>query len=110
MTEQAAGSLRHRITVQRRTSAVGTRGQSTEAWEDLFSCYANVESLSGRELEQAQKTVATASTRITIRLPKQHTITTKDRVKYKNDFYNVGSSVELGTFRDDLVLLCERVV
>lgn len=110
MTEQNAGSLRHRVTVQRRTSAVGTRGQSTEVWDDLFSCYANVESLSGRELEQAQKVVATASTRITIRLPKQYTITTKDRIKFKTQFYNIGSAVELGTFRDDLVMLCERVV
>ena len=108
MTETNAGRLRHRVTIQRRTAAVGTRGESTEVWNNLFSCYAEVEDLSGRELEQAQKAVATATTRIIIRKPRSQTLTTKDRVEYMDQFYNIGSTVPVGTFRDDLVLLCVR--
>lgn len=110
MTQYNAGELRHRITIEQRTSAVGSRGQSTEVWEELDKRWARVSDLSGRELEQARQVVATATHRVEMRGPRTYTLTTKHRIKFGSLTFNIGSIGfdERDYNRDDLIVLCER--
>ncbi len=111
MTTTNAGNLRHRITIQSRSAAVGTRGQSTEAWSTVEKRWAEVTDLSGRELEQARQINASASHRVRIRGPRSYTLTTKHRIVFGSLTLNIASiGFDEGDYqRDDLTLLCERV-
>ena len=51
-----AGDLRNRITFQTRTETQdGTTGAVAYIWADSFTCWADIEPLSGRELIAAQQ-------------------------------------------------------
>lgn len=45
-----ASMLKNRITIQKKTPAVGDIGQITEQWDDLMTCHAYANRLSGQEL------------------------------------------------------------
>jgi SPP1 family predicted phage head-tail adaptor len=106
MTELRAGELRQRVTVERRTTATGTRGQSTENWQKVESRYAQVETLTGRELEQARKTDSVATHRVTIRKPRSYSISSEYRFLFSGKVFGIGSTIETGNYRDDLECLC----
>lgn len=110
MTVTAAGTMRHRVTIQSRTTAIGSRGQSTEAWSNIDSRWASVVELSGNESEEVRKIVATATTRIRMRKPLSYTLTTKHRIKFNDETYTVGSITPQGEDRDDIDVICTRNV
>lgn len=63
------GSLRHRVTVQQRTSPP-TRdsfGEPIQVWSNVAGVWASVEPLTGRELFQAQQVRADLTHRIALR-------------------------------------------
>jgi SPP1 family predicted phage head-tail adaptor len=106
MTELQAGALRQRVTVEKRTSAKGTRGQSAEVWEAVESRFAEVATLSGRELEQARKNDALVTHRVTIRRPRAYAIDSEYRFVFEGKILGIGSAIPTGNYRDDLDCLC----
>lgn len=62
-----AGDLRHRITVQYPVEAQDSAGQPIATWKDLFTCWAAIEPISGREFTMTQQTGTEAQIRIRIR-------------------------------------------
>ena len=62
-----AGSLRHRVTIQRLTITQGPSGDLVETWADVATLWGAVEPLSGREYWQAQQVAAETSIRVRIR-------------------------------------------
>lgn len=111
MTDLRAGDLRHRIAIQRRetgTSAIGTRGQSTETWHTIEHRWAKVETLSSREAEKARQLFAESTHRMTIRKPTSYVLDMSNRIQFEHETYGIGSIVEASDSRDDLVLLCAR--
>lgn len=109
MTDLRAGQLRHRLTIQSRSTAVGTRGQSTEVWADVEKRWGQVESLAGNEAEKARQIVATATAKITMRAPRSYALTTEHRVLFGSQVFGVGSISETAEYRDDIELLCTRL-
>ncbi len=109
---KAAGTLRGRVTVQARTVAYSTRGQSTEVWTDVVggTRWAGVTHLTGTEFEQARQVVATATTRIEMRNPKSFALTTDHRLVYKSVNYNIGAILPVGDNDEDINILCSRFV
>lgn len=108
MTDYRAGDLRHRVTIQRRSAATGTRGQSTESWSTLMVRWGQVEELSGVEGERARKIIATATHVVRMRKPRGETLTAKDRIVFRGATLNIGTIIERGTFLDDLEILCRN--
>lgn len=63
-----AGTLRHRITIQRRSAEQDPNtGAMVEGWSDLATVWANVEPLSVREFIASRGEQAEITARITIR-------------------------------------------
>jgi SPP1 family predicted phage head-tail adaptor len=62
-----AGTLRHRITVQRRSSAVDSFGQQTTTWTTVATVWASIEPSGGKELMAAQSMAIDQPSTITIR-------------------------------------------
>lgn len=56
-----AGKMRHRITIQTKSVAKGSAGGTVETLADLYTCYADIESIAGREY-QGQGQVKSEST------------------------------------------------
>ena len=108
----AAGRFRDRVTVQARTAAYGSRGQSTESWSDVTggSRWARVTHLSGTEFEQARQVVATATTKIEMRNPRSFVLTTDHRLVFKSTNYNIGAIIPKGDNGEDVEVLCSRFV
>lgn len=62
-----AGTLRDRITIQRKTGQVDTDGQPIDAWEDVAKVWANVRHQSGSEAIKADAEVSAVRASIRIR-------------------------------------------
>ena len=62
-----AGKLRHRIVVQTAIEGRDTVGQPIETWNPVFTTWADVQPLTGRELLRAQEVNAESTIRVTMR-------------------------------------------
>ncbi|NBS77711.1 MAG: head-tail adaptor protein, partial [Betaproteobacteria bacterium] len=55
MSSLRAGQMNRRITLQRPSTAQDTYGGPVRTWTDLGTFWAEIQPLSGRELESAQR-------------------------------------------------------
>ncbi len=62
-----AGRLRHRVRVERDTSAQDGFGAPSVSWSSLGTRWASVEDLAGRELIEARQVESRATVRVTMR-------------------------------------------
>lgn len=109
MTNIAAGTLRTRASIQRRTTARGTRGESTEVWQEIGCVSCNVEELSGRKLELARQLVTRATHQIRMRQLRAITITPRDRIVIGGVTHTLGAIIKKADGFTDLEILCEVV-
>jgi head-tail adaptor len=107
MTAQNAGQMRTRVRFQRRTTAQGGRGESTNSFYDLGTRDCRVEWLSGRKLELAREVFARASVRVDLRKPQAFTLSVRDRALLGSTVLTIGSALPSDEKFEDLVLLCE---
>jgi SPP1 family predicted phage head-tail adaptor len=94
----AAGRLRHRVSVQRRTPLLDSNGDVDQdpntgevayQWMELFERWASIEPLSGREFIQSQATQSKVTGRILMRA--EPALTPADRIvhTYNGKVYNL---------------------
>jgi len=86
-----SGPLRHRVTFQNRVTTKDAFGQLTESWSDLFTVWASVEPISGRELLAAQQTLGEITHRIRTRY--RDGITAATRVLFNGRIFDIESSI-----------------
>jgi head-tail adaptor len=109
MSNLPAGSMRTRARVQRRTTAKGTRGESSEVWQDIGSVSCEVEYPTGRKLELARQLFARVSVIVKMRRPRAYTLTPRDRLIANSETLTLGAIVPKANAFDDLEVLCEVV-
>ena len=102
-----AGDLTERVTVERFTSTQDELGQPIEAWAPLFTCWAAVEPLTGREYLAAQAAVSEVTARIRMRF--RPWMTAQDRVIHNGTTYGIESLVDVRSDHRELVLMCKAV-
>ena len=102
-----AHRLRHRITIERKTTGADAWGQPVEAWETAAVVPAEVWPLSGREFVAAQATQAGVTTKITIRY--QAGIDPEMRVLHDGKTYNIRAVLPDPTARRHITLMCESL-
>jgi head-tail adaptor len=107
MTTLNSGQLRTRIEFERRTTAQGSRGQSTNSWELLGIRDCQYQYLSGRKLELARQLFARATIEVRLRRPFDFELKPQDRGKIGSLVLTIGSALPSDEKFDDLVLLCE---
>lgn len=85
--ENLASRLKERITIQQVSSTHDDVGGYTQSWSTHVACFAEVETLSGREQVIGAQREAQANYRITIR--RRDTVTTAMRVQWSGMTLNI---------------------
>ncbi len=99
-----AGKLDQRVTVERFTSTVDDWGTPIESWAPLFTCWASVEPLVGREYIAAQAAQSEVTARIRMRY--RPGLTSQDRVIHEGTTYGIESVIDYRSQHRELVLMC----
>ena len=107
MTTFRAGTLRDRITIQRKTGGKNDWGEALpDGWEDFAKLWSNVRHLSGSESIKAGADTSTVKASIRIRW--RTGIDAGMRVLYGGQVYDI-EVVLPGNGRQFLDLVCKRV-
>ena len=102
-----AGQLDQRVTVERFSRTEDELGQPIETWAPLFTCWAEVSPLVGREFIAAQAAQSEVTARIRMRF--RPWMTAQDRVIHNGTTYNIVSLVDVRSGHRELVLMCKAV-
>jgi len=103
-----AGQLDQRVTVERFTSTQDELGQPIESWAPLFTCWAAVEPLTGREYLAAAAMVSAIEARIRLRY--RPGITSAMRVIHGQDVYSIQSVIQIKSGKLELHLMVTALV
>lgn len=101
-----AGELRHRVAIQAKASTYDSRGQNSASWSTSTTVWAQIETLTGKELEQARKNYADATHRVTMRYLSAATLTTKNRLLFGSRALNIGSINKVDQVSESLIVIC----
>jgi SPP1 family predicted phage head-tail adaptor len=104
-----SGLLRHRIEIQQDLGGQDpVTGEPLEAWTTIYTVWAHIVPLSGRELFQAQQVMPEVSLRIETRyLPD---MTPKHRLKYRTRLFGVEAIIDIDFRHAELQWLCKELV
>jgi len=102
-----AGDLDQRVTVERLQGGFDELGQPVEKWAPMFTCWAAVEPLTGREFIAAQAAQSEVTARIRMRF--RPWMTAEDRVIHNGTTYNIVSLIDVRSGHRELVLMCKAV-
>lgn len=100
--------MRHRVAIQQRDATKDAFGQPAQTWTTLFTTWAMIEDISGKELIAAMAINSEVSTHIFIRW--RAGITTANRVLYQGTPYNIQAVVDPTGRKRELHLVCSRNV
>ena len=100
-----AGQLDQRVTVERFSRTEDELGQPIESWAPLFTCWAAVEPLTGREFIAAQAAQSEVTARIRMRF--RPWMTAEDRVIHDGTIYQIESVIDVRSENRELVLMCK---
>lgn len=92
-----AGKLRHRVSIQRLTPGSPEQdagGTPDESWATIFSAWAEVAPLRGRELIAAQQVASEVTGTVRLRYRADFSITAKDRVLFGTRTYDILAVVD----------------
>ena len=101
-----AGLLTKRITIQEFSESQNDYGEPVKSWSTFATKWAKVTDVSGKE--EFRNFQTTASTLTQFRIRHKTGITTKMRISYNSEFYNILSIAEIGR-KEGLNLLAEAV-
>lgn len=104
------GRLRYPVTIEQQTTTRTSFGSEQQAWSTFASTFAGLEALAGNELLAAQKLVAEAQEKITIRYvagltPAMRIKMTDGSVTRYFDILDIGDTREL---HREMTLLCKE--
>lgn len=104
-----AGKLRHRVEIQADAGATqDSFGAETASWTTSETIWANVEPLSGQELERAQQVAAEVTHQVTCRY--RSTLTRKNRIKFGTRYFDINAVMNAGERNIEQRLLCKEAV
>ena len=108
MTDLYSGDLRHRVRIEKRSSYIGERGESTEQWEEIGRCWARITPLYGRELELAMQRHESVQVRIVTRRRLDLDMDSSYRLVHGKDIYGVAFTNRGGDDLQDLQIYTTR--
>lgn len=103
-----AGQLDQRVTVERLSGGVDELGQPLpDTWVPLFTRWASVEPLQGREFIAAQAALTEVTARIKMRY--RPGITPADRVSHDGQVYGIQAVIDVRSEHRELVLMVRAI-
>lgn len=103
-----AGDLDQRITIEERIQGQDEYGQPVDSWEPVGTFWAAVQPLQGREYIAAMAAVSEVTARIRMRY--RPGVDSSMRVKHGADTYGIESVIHVKSGRQELQLMCTRVL
>jgi SPP1 family predicted phage head-tail adaptor len=82
-----AGSLKHFVSLEKRTLDQDSNGDPVTVWEEVAKIWADITPLSAREFVQAKSEQSAADARITIRY--RAGMNAQMRFVYRGNYYNI---------------------
>jgi len=110
-TTSPAGTFRHRVDLERRSTGSGSRGQRSGAWQTVREIAAEVLELAGRQLENARKISSSATHQVRLRQPSDATLTTDDyRFNYGGRLLTIAeiAPVDGDQYNRELIAVCSE--
>lgn len=101
----AAGSLRHRVRIERFTDTEDGAGGYTRVWNELITVWASATPTGGREGLIAGTLTSSQGWRVQIRF--RSGITVKDRMIHNGQVLNIRSIEDPDGRRESLIAFCE---
>ena len=102
-----AGSLRHRVLVEKPTDTQDASGAVALGFTCVAIVWASVEPLRGRETLLAEQITAQMDTRIRMRWsPPLDCMTAKWRLRFKDVIYNIQSIAHIGHRQREIEVMC----
>jgi SPP1 family predicted phage head-tail adaptor len=108
MTELNSGDLRHRLSIEKKTSEMGMRGQQIDKWEEIGRMWAAITPIWGQELELARKRQENITVKIVTRKQLAREMDPSYRLRHHDDVYNIGFVQMQGADLRDIYLMCSR--
>ena len=103
-----AGDLDQRVTVERQQGGFDELGQPLpDNWAPLFSCWAAVEPLTGREYIAAAAAVSEVTAKIRLRY--RPGVLGTDRVNHEGTAYGIESVIDVRSGNRELHLMCKAM-
>lgn len=100
-----AGTLRHRVTLQRFQQGQDAYGGPVAQWEDVATVWASLEAMSGREFFASQQAQSEVTQRIRIRY--RPDVTADMRVIHQGTVFNIVAPLPDNRGRE-LMLMCRE--
>jgi len=102
------GKLRKKIVIERNTNTTpDSNGQVKPNWETLFTRYAYIRPLKGREYEQAHQMKSIETHEIGLRYVD---ITPRDRFRYGTRIFNIESVLNIDEKDRELICRCKEEI
>lgn len=102
------GRFRDRVTIERKKSERDSMGGVKEQWEAIAPVPADVQDLTGRELQEAQKQWGEVTAQVFIRYFSgvDETMRLKDHAT--SEYYDIRGVVDVGGYRHLMQLFCRK--
>ena len=105
-----AGTLRHRVTIQRSTPGRGELGERIERWSDLLECWAAIRTIDGDKQIGAEAESISITHIITLRYQRAlDDICLQDRVTANGNPYKIQRIINVGERDIALDLHCTQL-
>lgn len=103
-----AGRLRHRVTIQTRSTTPEADGGQPATWTDGATVWAGVEPIAGREMLRADAAAAEVSHRVWMRW--RAGVTPANRLKLGTRTFEIVAAINAGERDRDLEILAKELV
>ena len=103
-----AGKLNKRIELQSYTEAQDGYGEADKTWSTYYTTWAAIRPLTGREALIAQQ--VTAETTVEIRIRYKSSVTTGNRIKFGERYYDINSIVNPDERNREMILMCKEMI
>lgn len=107
-----AGHLRDRIVIEQLSTAKDAYGATSQSWSPFATCWAKMETLSGRELIAAQAAQSEVSYRVTLRYQKAlgalGAAAAKLRIRHDGKTFSVHAVRDVDGFKREMEIDCAQ--
>ena len=106
-----SGDLRDRVTLQQRQTSQSPSGQPVETWVELFTAWADMDPLTGRELIAAQQVQSSVTHNVTMRYRSEFAnpkAVASMRLVYQGRYFNIHACMDQDSRKRAVVLQVEE--
>jgi SPP1 family predicted phage head-tail adaptor len=100
----------HTVTLQRQATTVDATGQQARTWTNVFTSFASIEPVRGREYFQASGEKADITHDIRMRARTDKPIVPRDRVQFGSRYFDIKSIADVGERGREWQLMCIEVL